>query len=147
MARASQYGMDATYKFKANGNRLLFVQIEHKEGVQNIEEIVQVTGLDGIIIGPYDLSGSYGKLGQIHDPEILEAIEKVLYTCRQHDKPAGIFAKNGEDAKRYLDQGFQIVATGIDVHYLWTAAKSTLDRLKSGMDERLEISILSPTNL
>lgn len=88
--RASQYGMDTRYKQEANEKRLLFVQIEHREGVKNIQEIVQVAGLDGIIIGPYDLSGSYGKLGQIQDPEVSLAIERVLDTCKRFQKPIGI---------------------------------------------------------
>ena len=123
--------MDVDYKKKANSERLLFVQIEHKEGVENIEEILQVPGLDGIIIGPYDLSGSYGKLGLIQDPEILEAIKKILDACKHFQKTVGIFAKHANDAKRYLRQGFQLIATGVDIHYLWSAAKETIDQVKN----------------
>ncbi len=126
LARAGLYGINSNYRQDANDSRLLFVQIEHKDGVENIEEIVQVPGLDGVIIGPYDLSGSYQKLGQVQDPEILEAIEKVLKTCKAHRKPVGIFAMHAEDAKRYLEQGFQLIAIGIDMHYLWSAAKEAL---------------------
>jgi 2-dehydro-3-deoxyglucarate aldolase/4-hydroxy-2-oxoheptanedioate aldolase len=127
MARASQYGMDVSYRQKANGKSLLFVQIEHKEGVENVQEIVQVPGIDGIIVGPYDLSGSYGKLGQVWDPEIVEGIKRVLDTCKQYGKPVGIFAKHSEDAKKYLAQGFQLIAVGVDMHYLWSAAKASID--------------------
>jgi 2-keto-3-deoxy-L-rhamnonate aldolase RhmA len=130
MARAGLYGIDANYKGQANAKRLLFIQIEHKDGVKNVEEIAQVPGLDGIIIGPYDLSGSYGKLGLIHDPEVLEAIETVLNTCKRFQKPVGIFAKHIQDAKKYLSQGFQLIATGVDVHYLWSATKETIDQMK-----------------
>lgn len=131
MTRASCYGIDADYKDRANGERLLFVQIEHWEGVKNVEEIVQVAGLDGILIGPYDLSASFGKLGQIQDPEVLEAIETVLDVCKRFQKPVGIFAKQPSDAQRYLEQGFQLVATGIDIHYLWSGAKESLDLVRS----------------
>lgn len=131
LTRASLYGIDVDYKREANAKRLLFVQIEHKEGVENIEEIVQMPGLDGVLIGPYDLSGSYGKLGFIEDPEILEAIAIVLDACKRFQKPAGIFAKQANDASRYLKQGFQLIATGIDMHYLWHAAKQTLDSVRS----------------
>jgi len=145
MTRASQYGMDTTYKFKANANRLLFVQIEDREGVDNIEEIVQVPGLDGILIGPYDLSGSYGKLGQISDAQVVKAVEKVLHTCKHHAKPIGIFAKHPDDAKRYLELGFQLIATGIDIHYLWTGAKRSLDLLKNLQYEEREKTPASST--
>lgn len=136
LTRASRYGMNPNYRQEANDQRLLFLQIEHKEGVGNIGEIVQVPGVDGIIIGPYDLSGSYGKPGQIHDPEVLSAIETVMRVCKQSNKPMGIFAKDVEDAKRYQELGFQLIATGIDVHYLWTAAKVTLDAVR-GADVKL----------
>lgn len=147
-ARASQYGMDANYKFKANADKILCVQIEHKKGVDNIQEIVQVPGLDAVLIGPYDLSGSYGKLGQICDPEVIEAIQKILNTCKRYGKPAGIFAKQTQDAQRYLDLGFQLAATGIDVHSLWTSAKASLDALNNARSsvishERIEASTLS----
>lgn len=131
MSRASCYGMNANYKQEANQNRGVFVQIEHKDGVKNIGEIVRVPGIDGIIVGPYDLSGSYGKLGQIQDVEVVDAIETVLQACKQHRMPIGIFAKDAETAQQYLARGFQLVATGVDVHYLWTAAKKSVDSLKA----------------
>lgn len=130
-ARANRYGMDPSYKKEANSKRLVFMQIEHREAVKNIEAIVQVPGLDGIIVGPYDLSGSFDKLGQIEDPEVLEAIEQVVTTCKRFKKPIGIFAKYILDAKRYLEQGFQLVATGIDMNYLWGSVKETVDQLKN----------------
>lgn len=131
LARSSRYGLNPHYKEESNENRVLLVQIEDKEGVGNIQNIVKVPGLDGVIIGPYDLSGSYGKLGQIEDPEVADAIAKVLKACKQANKPVGIFAKHEKDAKRYLEQGFQLVATGIDALYLWSAAKDVLERLKT----------------
>jgi 2-keto-3-deoxy-L-rhamnonate aldolase RhmA len=131
LSRVSSYGMHPTYREESNQNRLLFVQIEDKLGVQNVEEIARVPGLSGIIIGPYDLSGSYGKLGQLQDPEVMQAIDHVLKACKKLGTPVGIFAKDADAAKRYLHQGFQLVATGVDIHYLWTAAKATLDSLQT----------------
>lgn len=139
LTRASLFGLDPLYKEEANAKRLMFLQIEHKEGVKNIEEIVQLPGLDGILIGPYDLSGSFGKLGQIRDPEVLTAIEKVLQTCKQYGMPVGIFAKQAEDAKVYLAQGFQLVATGIDIHFLLSSAKASLDVVKEAAFSKLTL--------
>ena len=136
LTRASLYGMNRDYTKSANAKKSLFVQIEHQEGVGNIEEIVQVPGLDGIIIGPYDLSGSYGKLGEIQDVEIVEAMQHVLNTCKRFAKPIGIFAKQADDAKRYVHQGFQLIATGIDMHYLWNAAKETLENVKNTSEKK-----------
>lgn len=101
IARASLYGMDAEYKKEANTKKLLCIQIEHEIGVKNIEEIVQVSGLDGVIIGPYDLSGSYGKLGAIQDPQAVEAIDKMLHACKHCHKAVGIFAKHAHGIKDF----------------------------------------------
>jgi 2-dehydro-3-deoxyglucarate aldolase/4-hydroxy-2-oxoheptanedioate aldolase len=137
LTRASLYGMDTDYAREANTKKLVFVQIEHREGVMNIAEIAQVPDLNGIIIGPYDLAASYGKLGQVQDPEILEAIEHVFATCKRFGKAVGIFAKDAHDAKRYEKQGFQLIAIGIDMKYLWNAAKETLEVLKSEDQEHI----------
>jgi 2-keto-3-deoxy-L-rhamnonate aldolase RhmA len=127
--RVSQYGMNGIYKQQANANRIVCVQIEDARGVGNINEIATVPGIDGIIIGPYDLSGSYNKLGQLDDSEVVEAIEKVRSVCKKNNKPIGIFAKDALAAKQYIAKGFQLIAIGIDIHYLWTAAKASLDSL------------------
>jgi 2-dehydro-3-deoxyglucarate aldolase/4-hydroxy-2-oxoheptanedioate aldolase len=131
-SRSSLYGLDAAYQLEANQKRLLFVQIEHRDGVKNIASILQVPGLDGVIIGPYDLSGSYGKLGQIQDSEVVAAIGDVLQACQQARMPVGIFSKPGPEAKLYVEQGFQLLAAGIDVHYLWNAAQEGLKSVKIG---------------
>ena len=128
--RASSFGMNPHYKQTANDNRVLFVQVEDRRGVQNIDEIAQVPGVDGIIVGPYDLSGSFGKLGQVEDAEVVEAIGRVLAACQRHRKPIGIYAKDANKAREYLEQGFQLVATGIDIQYLWMSAKASVGLLK-----------------
>jgi 2-keto-3-deoxy-L-rhamnonate aldolase RhmA len=128
VARANGYGMDFTYYSRdANDRLLVLLQIEHKDGVNNIEEILRVPGIDAIIIGPYDLSGSFGKLGQIDDNEVQHAIETVHNACKKHGMPIGIFALMPEHGKKYLKQGYQLLALGIDAHYLWTAAKAGLE--------------------
>lgn len=106
------------------------VQIEDQEAVKNIEEIISVDGIDGIIIGPYDLSGSFGKLGKVGDPEVQNAIKNVLAACQKHKVAAGIFALLPEQAKGYIDAGFTLVAAGVDLHTMWTSAKHKLEELR-----------------
>jgi 2-keto-3-deoxy-L-rhamnonate aldolase RhmA len=141
-SRASLYGLDASYKFEGSKKRLLLIQIEDREGVNNIESILQVPGLDGVIIGPYDLSGSYGKLGEVHDLEVMSAISRVLDACKKARMPIGIFSKPGKDAAIYLEQGFQLIAVGIDVQYLCNAAQEGLKsvKLKNQIAEQASIS-------
>jgi 2-keto-3-deoxy-L-rhamnonate aldolase RhmA len=130
LARASQFGMNsASYIDEANEKLLVILQIEHHEGVKNVESIVKTPGVDAIIIGPYDLSGSFGKLGQINDPEVQQAISEIKKACELHAMPLGIFALQPEHGKSYLSQGFKLLALGIDAHYLWTAAKAARESL------------------
>lgn len=73
---------------------MVILQIEHKEAVENIEEILQVPGIDSICIGPFDLSTSYGKTGQFEDPEIIAAIDRVREKTLASDKLLGGFCSN-----------------------------------------------------
>jgi 2-keto-3-deoxy-L-rhamnonate aldolase RhmA len=130
VARANSYGMDFSYYSKeANDTLLVLLQIEHRDGVRNIDEILKVPGVDAIIIGPYDLSGSFGKLGQIDDAEVQAAIQTVHEACQKRGMPIGIFALLPEHGKKYLKLGYQLVSLGIDAHYLWTAAKAGLEAM------------------
>jgi 2-dehydro-3-deoxyglucarate aldolase/4-hydroxy-2-oxoheptanedioate aldolase len=132
IARAQRFGMDfATYVQEANEKLLVILQIEHVEAVKNIEAILAVPGVDAIIIGPYDLSGSFGKLGQIHDSQVQQAIETVYNACKQHGMPIGIFALQPEQGRVYIKQEYNLVALGIDVHYLWSAAKAGFESLSA----------------
>lgn len=91
------------------GELLLWLQIESKEGVDNIQEIVRVPGIGGLFIGPADLASSLGV--PPGDPEVEKAIAKVLAAGREAKIPCGIF--DAQAAKR-LKQGFQFVAVGVD---------------------------------
>jgi 2-keto-3-deoxy-L-rhamnonate aldolase RhmA len=131
LSRANRFGVEFAKSVQtANQSTAVVLQIEHKDGVQNAEEIVQVVGVDAIIIGPYDLSGSYGKLGQITDDEVVAAIASIREACVKHRMPCGIFAMNAEVGAKYIEQGFEIIAVGADIHFLWTAAEAALKTLK-----------------
>lgn len=131
IARAHAYGINFdSYVRQCNDDVAVLLQIEHTDAVQNIDSILQVEGIDGIIIGPYDLSGSFGKLGQLQDKQIQDAIETVKQACQKAGLPCGIFALQAETAKSYLQQGFRLVAVGIDAYYLWNSAKGSLTALK-----------------
>lgn len=135
LARAQAYGMNfASYIKEANENVNVLLQIEHKDAVKNIESILEVQGIDAIIIGPYDLSGSFGKLGEVQDKKVIDAIDTVHKACQRVGVPIGIFQMSAEAGKTYLEKGFQLVAVGSDIYYMWTAAKTSLDEvLKYGL--------------
>ena len=81
----------AKYVQQANEQTLVLLQIEHVEGVRNIDAILQVPGVDAIIVVPYDLSGSFAKLRQLQDPEVQEAILTIHKACKRHEMPIGSF--------------------------------------------------------
>jgi len=132
VSRASAFGMNfANYVRDANDQSMVILQIEHADAVRDIESILHVPNIDAIVVGPYDLSGSLGKLGQIQDPDVQKAIESVQIACQKHSMPIGIFTLLPEQGRYYVQQGYQLIALGIDIHYLWTSAKGALESLES----------------
>jgi len=130
MSRAHGYGMlFREYVNSANDELAIVLQVEHIEGVQNIESIVEVSGVDAVFVGPFDLSGSLGIPGQITHPRVQEAIEKIKHHCEEAKVPVGIFAVDAQSAKDCIEKGFSLIALGIDVGYLWQAAKTALDEV------------------
>ena len=132
VARAHAYGMDVVdYMDSANDRIAVIVQIEHVKGAQDIEKILDVAGIDAVMIGPYDLSGSLGKPGQIDDPEVLGYIQQVREACLKRKKPIGIIGITVEAATPFLDQGYSLIAVGIDTMIFGHAARDILTRMKA----------------
>ncbi len=101
--------------------------------MKNIASIVKLPGLDAVFVGPYDLSASLGKPGQVNDAEVRAAIERVRKACAKRSIPLGIFGVSAEAVLPYLDQGFTLIAAGVDVLFLSRGAKAVLAQfLKSG---------------
>jgi 2-keto-3-deoxy-L-rhamnonate aldolase RhmA len=107
----------------------IVVQIETISGVRNAREIVGHDAVDGVIIGPYDLSGSFGIPGQVEAAEVVQAIAEVRGICRQAGKPCGIFAATAEKAREYATAGFEMIAVGIDTAVLLNSYKQLLRSL------------------
>ncbi|PWT99633.1 MAG: 2,4-dihydroxyhept-2-ene-1,7-dioic acid aldolase [Candidatus Melainabacteria bacterium] len=134
IARAHEYGISFNgYVERANTDVAVVIQIEHIDAVKNVQSILRVDGVDAVIIGPYDLSGSFGKLGQVQDKEVQDAIETVIRACQKAGIPCGAFALRPETAKDFLGRGFSLVAVGLDAHYLWSAAQKSIEAVKGEM--------------
>jgi 2-dehydro-3-deoxyglucarate aldolase/4-hydroxy-2-oxoheptanedioate aldolase len=116
LARCHGYGpgFDA-YVETANEQVAVIVQAEHVEAVHNIHAILDVPGIDGIFIGPFDLSASMGKTGQINHPEVQAAIARVKAACDARHMPISIFCPNLPAAHKALAAGYTFPAVGIDV--------------------------------
>jgi 2-dehydro-3-deoxyglucarate aldolase len=128
--RSNRYGYVADYFTTINDNISVMVQIESASGVERAAEIAAVEGVDGLFIGPSDLSAALGYLGQPDHPEVQRAMAVVLSSARQHQKPVGILAPVEADARRYIEQGMSFVAVGGDVGLLRSASKGLADRFK-----------------
>lgn len=132
-SRMNRYGLDfADYAKNANDNIAVVVMIESRAGVENIDEIVSVEGVDGVLIGPYDLSGSYGIPGKLDDPAVADAVAAISAACRRHGKSAGMHLVHPtpEKLQKLIDDGFTFIALGVDMVFLQTAANQALQTVK-----------------
>jgi 2-dehydro-3-deoxyglucarate aldolase/4-hydroxy-2-oxoheptanedioate aldolase len=125
LSRALGYGATLEKGVKEENARIaVIVQIEHVSAVEAVEEIVAVEGIDGVFVGPYDLSASFGIPGEVSDQRVLEGIGRVAAAARAARKPAGIFVSSSERAQAAVDQGFQFVAVGGDLPMLVGAVRN-----------------------
>lgn len=131
LGRAQGYGMRfAEYVESANERVAVIVQAEHADAVENIEQIVQVLGIDAIQLGPYDLSASLGKMGQINDPVVTAAIDRIVKACDAAGMIRGNFGVDAATVRGYIDQGYTLLTLGVDTLYLGAAAKNALAELR-----------------
>lgn len=132
VGRAQGYGFAfKDYVDAANDNTVVVVQAEHIEAVKNIEAIVQVAGVDAVLVGPYDLSASLGRLGEVTHPEVAAAIDRVTEVCRQAGMPLGLFGMDAGAVRPYLDRGYTLIVCGIDTVLLGNAARELLKQIKA----------------
>ncbi len=129
LARAHGYGPGfADYVANANEQSLLMVQIEHKDAVENIDAILDVPGIDGTFIGPYDLSMSMGLPGQLDHPQMVAARARVLESTLAHGLTAGIHLVHPDRAAgelgRYLSEGYRFIALGTDILFLGDSCRA-----------------------
>jgi 2-keto-3-deoxy-L-rhamnonate aldolase RhmA len=132
LSRAQGYGRHmGEYLATANDEIITIVMIEHITAVENIEEILAVPGVDSVMVGALDLSGSMGLLGQTDDPAVESAVQRVLAACQQLGVPCGTVAMDPEVARRRIAEGFTNVIVGMDVLFLAGAAQAALDRVRA----------------
>lgn len=116
--RASSFGRDTGYLKNASNELCTLVQVETGEALAQLEAIAAVEGVDGVFIGPSDLSASMGHLGNPGADVVQEAIKQAAGRIRDAGKAPGILAVNIDDAKRYIDWGYQFVACNVDLRLL-----------------------------
>ena len=113
--RASRYGRVKDYLKNASSEICVLVQVETREALKQIEDIASVDGIDGVFIGPNDLSASFGHIGNWGHPEVQAAIEDAAKKIKKTGKAAGILTPNEEEAKKFIQWGYTFVAVGADL--------------------------------
>lgn len=130
--RSAHYGFLPSLKdigeyFNAmNRHTILMPQCETVESLEHIEEIAAVEGIDGIFVGPYDLSVALGAPARFSEPPFTEALNRVIQACQSAGKLAFIYANTMLEAKAYFRHGYQGAAIGTDTSFLIKAIQGML---------------------
>ena len=132
VTRASGYGRTPNYFADAANEICTLVQVETGEALGHLAGIAAVDGVDGVFIGPSDLSASLGYLGQPGHVHVQAEIKKAAEVIRAAGKAPGILATSAEDGKRYLDWGYVFVACGVDAKMLAVAADQLIATMRAG---------------
>lgn len=127
LARASGFNRIPDYLQTANNQICLLLQIESRAGLAALDEIASVEGVDGVFIGPADLTADMGYLGKPGAPEVQAAVEKAIARILSHGKAAGILTADLTLAGRYVDLGATFVAIGNDVTLFANATTKLLN--------------------
>jgi 2-keto-3-deoxy-L-rhamnonate aldolase RhmA len=114
----------------ANNETMIIPQCETKGCLDNIEEVVSIEGVDGIFIGPYDLSIALGMPAQFTDPKFLASVDRILKACKNAGKFAFIFSGSIDSSKKYLKDGFDGVAYSLDTGILVNAYRDCVKQIR-----------------
>jgi 4-hydroxy-2-oxoheptanedioate aldolase len=115
--RMSDFGLTVPideYTTIANEQTMVIGHVETAEAVTNVEEFVEVDGLDVVFLGPVDLSHSLGHPGDLTHPTVAEAMERVASVVIPSDKALGVYAPTTEGARAWIDRGARYILSGID---------------------------------
>ena len=134
LSRAQHYGTAFdSYKEWVQEESIVIVQVEHIESVQNLEAILDVEGVDGIIVGPYDLSASMGKPGMFDDDDVKEVLNTIDKITLQKNKPLGFHVIDSNHMKMMekINKKYSFLAFSLDFFFLGDKAREEMKLLKS----------------
>ena len=132
--RASRYYLDfKEYVSTCEEELLVMVQIETREAIENISDILSVDGIDSYFVGPMDLSAALGHIGETNHPEVSEAIARIVEAGKKAKKIGGIYAFSVEDIKKRIEQGFQFISFASDSRLLMGSAQEALKKIREAI--------------
>jgi 2-keto-3-deoxy-L-rhamnonate aldolase RhmA len=129
LARAQGYGDKFNeYAATVNAESIVIAQVEHIDAVNNLESILSVEGIDGCIIGPYDLSGSLGVPGNFEHPDVLTALKKVEQTCQKRRVALGmhVIQPDYRQVMEKVAKGYSFIAFSLDILFLGNSCRQQL---------------------
>ncbi len=129
LARAQGFGLDFdSYRDRMATETILIAQIEHRRAIDELEAILDVDGVDGFLVGPYDMSGSFGKPGQFNDPEVAAALSRVAEVVKSHRKPSGFHVVQPDPAllEQRIGEGYRFIAYGTDMVFFSEAVRRSV---------------------
>jgi len=125
--RSSMYGLEIDWEIQnANSHSFVCLQIEHIDGVNNIDEILGISGIDAVFIGPYDLSASMGHPGELDHPSVIEAQNQIMAACQKSETFVGIHVvkPDVQELWKKFEKGYQLLAYSLDITFLtWICQK------------------------
>ena len=136
LARAQGYGFAFDeYVETVNQKIKVIAQIEHIDAINNLAEILKVGGIDGTIIGPYDLSGSLGIPGRFKNPKMEQALKKYEALSKELNKPMGyhIVQPDYTQVLEKINDGYSFIAFGVDILFLGTKCREQLNNLNENV--------------
>ena len=136
LSRAQSYGFGFEFYKDEKAKKIkLIVQIEHIDAVRNLESIIEVDGVDGTFIGPYDLSGSMGKPGRYDDDDVKEALLRYETVAKRYNKLIGfhVIQPNYDLVVEKMNTGYNFIAFSLDILFLGTIAREQMSQLKAKM--------------
>jgi 2-dehydro-3-deoxyglucarate aldolase len=134
LARAQGYGAGfQAYRQWLEENAVIVAMIEHVDAVRAIDNILAVPGIDAYIIGPYDLSGSLGRPGDLNHPDVQTAITQVLEAGRRANKPGGIHViePDPQALQQRIQAGFNFLGYGLDIRILDSICRTHLQDIRA----------------
>ena len=134
LARATRWNSIPDYYATAHENICLLIQIESVAGLQNLDEILKVDGIDGVFIGAVDLSATMGYQGNPNHPEVQKVVIDAIQRIRASGKAAGILSTQHEATQKYLALGTEFVAVGVDTSVLMTSLRDLLSQYKPNVE-------------
>ncbi len=130
--RAAKYSVTDRYEYFKNADEaLVILQLEGREAIENLDEILEVRGIDVIFVGPYDLSQSLGVRGQVEHGTVVEKIEEINARCREKGIATGVFVDNMAALEKWKKSGVQYLSYSVDIGLYAERCRELIEKYRS----------------